>query len=166
MFSLALAMIAADIPLWKNIEAGMTVEQVRELYPEQKGKRPDGKKLQVEHHKRNTELHGFIDVGRCRPRVEIMHPKGLVTEVIIWMQPRGALVPMCVEEARAMALTKFGTPITRDDDHTYNFLGNQTEQEQLTWVVDGVTIVFEQNNYDDGWSLTYSAAPSGEESAF
>lgn len=166
MISLALAMIAADIPLWKNIEAGMTVEQVRELYPEQKGKRPDGKKLQVEHNEKNTELHGFIDVGKCRPRVEIMHPNGKVTEVVIWMQARGAFSPMCADDARSMALTKFGTPLTRDDDHTYEVIGGQVEQEELTWVVDGVTVTFEHESYKDRWSLTYSAAPAGEDSAF
>lgn len=156
----ALAATVVSVPaaggttIWQDIEAGMTVDQVRELYPA--GKDEAGRK--VEHHRKVTELHGFLQIGRCKPRVEVLHPEGVVTGVYIWMRPEGALRPMCAEEARSAALTKFGEPTaTQFED---NLPGDilRGDKETLTWATPDMTVTFYHENRNDAWHIEYSTA--------
>lgn len=141
-------------PIWRDIEAGMTAEEVRALYPTSQG---EGRK--VEHNKRNIELHGFMEIGECKPRVEILHPQGLVTGVLIWMRKEGWRAT-CTEEARLALFDKFGSP---DMDNTRRSVVPafaDLAQESLTWIKPGKTVEWRGGNEFRAWSIEYRAAPS------
>lgn len=158
MMIAALAVCAAPAhaePLWRDIEAGMTAEEVRALYPLNQG---EGRK--VEHHQRNTELHGFMTIGKCKPRVEIIHPQGTVTGILIWMRDQGAFRPTCTQEARLALFEKFGPP---DMDNTRRSILPQyadLAQESLTWIKPGVTVEWRGEGQISAWSIEYRTAPS------
>ncbi|MFN4040000.1 MAG: hypothetical protein ACK4IB_11755 [Erythrobacter sp.] len=145
-------------PLWRDIEAGMAAEEVRALYPLNPG---EGRK--VEHHQRKTELHGFMTIGKCKPRVEIMDPQGTVTGIQFWMRDQGAFKPNCTEEARLALFEKFGPP---DMDNTRRpiapFYANKAP-ESLTWIRPGITVEWlGPGKYKlVAWLIEYRAAPSG-----
>lgn len=87
--ALGFAILMAAAPasaqtLWENIEAGMTVSQVRSLYPAgpQTRYRPDRTMLR---------LHPLIE--QCRADVHILHPAGRVEQVMLRGEP--AIVPHC-----------------------------------------------------------------------
>lgn len=154
--ALALGATAANAePLWRDIEAGMTVEEVQVLYPLNPG---EGRK--VEHHKRNTELHGFMTIGKCKPRVEILHPEGTVAGILIWMREEGILRRSCTEEARLALFEKFGPP---DMDNTRRSVVPafaDMARESLTWIEPGMTVEWLGGNEFSAWSIEYRAAPS------
>lgn len=149
---------AHAVPLWRDIEAGMAAEEVRALYPLNPG---EGRK--VEHHQRNTELHGFMTIGKCKPRVEIIHPQGQVTGIRIWVRDEGILKPTCTEEARLALFEKFGSP---DMDNTRRSIlpahANRA-RESLTWIRPGMTVEWLGRGPSQfaAWSIEYRAAPSG-----
>jgi hypothetical protein len=141
-------------PMWRDIEAGMTVEQVRALYPLEQG---EGRK--VEHKKRNTELHGFMTIGNCKPRVEILHPDGKVAGILIWMRDEGILKPTCTAEARLALFEKFGAP---DMDNTRRSIlpaYAEQAQESLTWIEPKMTVEWRGDGGLSAWSIVYRAAP-------
>lgn len=141
-------------PLWRNIEAGMTVDQVRALYPLDPG---EGRK--VEHHKSVTELHGFMTLGECKPRVEILHPEGTVTGVSIWMRDGGAFKPKCNDEARLALFQKFGPPDMDNTRRSILPLYADMALESLTWIEPTMTVEWREGNGLAAWSITYRAAP-------
>lgn len=141
---------AEQTNLWRDIDVGMSVEEVRSIYPEGKS---EGR--HVEHHKSKTELHGFVDIGKCKPRVEIHHSEGLVSEVVIWMRPQG-LKRMCAEDARAATLGRFGEPLTSNNRAANLNDLYRTDSEEMTWLVDGKMIVWSHRSRDNRWSIRYS----------
>lgn len=130
----------------------MTVEQVRALYPVSQ---EEGRK--VEHHDKNTELHGFMSIGKCKPRVEVLHPNGLVTGVLIWMLPQGVLKPMCTKEARAAVLAKFGAPDTQDNRPPQIGEPYKSDIETLTWSTQAMVVIWRHRSPYDAWSIEYVA---------
>lgn len=132
----------------------MPVEQVRDLYPVSQ---EEGRK--VEHHDKNTELHGFMTIGQCKPRVEILHPQGTVAGIRIWMRDQGVLKPKCTEEARLALFQKFGPP---DMDNTRRSIlprDADKAQESLTWVEPRMTVEWLGQGVLAAWSIEYRAAP-------
>lgn len=145
----------AGEPLWRDVEAGMTIQQVQALYPLNPG---EGRK--VEHHKSNTELHGFMTLGKCKPRVEILHPQGEVVGVRIWLRKQSVFEPTCFDEARLAVFAKFGPP---DMDNTRrSILPNFADmaRESLTWVEPNMTVEWLGGDSFQEWSIEYRAAPA------
>ena len=148
------ATLIAGEPLWRDVDVGMTIEEVRALYPLNP---VEGRK--VEHNKHNIELHGFMTIGECKPRVEILHPQGTVAGIRIWMRDQGVLKPTCTEEARLALFQKFGPP---DMDNTRrSILPSYADlaQESLTWVEPRMTVEWLGKGGLAAWSIEYRAAP-------
>lgn len=133
----------------------MTVEGVRALYPLKPG---EGRK--VEHHKSVTELHGFMVLGKCKPRVEILHPEGTVTGISIWMRDEGAFRPTCNDEARLALFQKFGPPDMDNTRRSILPLYADMASESLTWIEPAMTVEWREGNGLAAWSITYRAAPT------
>jgi hypothetical protein len=149
------AVPAHAVPLWRDIEPGMTLEQVRALYPVEQS---EGRK--VEHNKHNTELHGFMTMGKCKPRVEIWHPEGKVVGIKIWMRKQSILKPTCLQEARLAVFEKFGSP---DMDNTRRSIlpaYADLAQESLTWIEPRMTVEWLSGSDLQEWSIEYRTAPT------
>lgn len=143
--------LAGD-PIWRDIEAGMSADDVRALYP---AGRADGR--QVEHHRSKTELHGFLLMGKCKPRVEVLHPQGRVTGVSIWMEDAGFFRSTCAQDARAAVLSKFGTPDTQDNRPARFGDRERYDIETLTWATPSMTVIWRFRAVREDWSIEYLA---------
>lgn len=127
----------------------MTQAEVQALYPVE----PD----RVKHGKNSITLKGFVEIGKCRPDVDIYFKDGKVRDVVTGMVPRG-LRAMCNEDAYLAMMSKYGKPdaeLNRDDK---TFSGQPYQAMTYTWIKDGVSIVM---NRDVGspyetWNVTYS----------
>src|SRR3712207_3569304 len=101
--------------LWQNVTYGMTVDQVRALFP--------AERKRTEHHKTWTELKGFVAVAKCKPEVGIHHPKGVVTHVVVSM-PAIGLKSTCTDEAYEAMLSKYGRPDTEQSTDKESITGD------------------------------------------
>ena len=151
----------AGVVLWQNVEVGMTLEQLRALYPEVKGT--------VTHKPKLSILENVQQVGRCHPDVLVEHPSGAVTKVLIRSRYRGFPKESCGNEAEKALLAKYGSPLSRDEDTQKTgsvigeglFMGLDTTRNardyKLTWVDDGIIITLERFDpgVDDNWLITY-----------
>lgn len=142
---LALALVstpAISQPLWQNVEAGMTAEQVRSLYPDAK-QRPD-----------KTEIKGFRPLADCPANVHIMHPAGKVIEIFV--RGKGSLGGGCSAKIMDALVAKYGMPLTKDTALPDSYLESRT----MIWSKDGVMIRFEkmdgQGLIGTDWEMTYS----------
>lgn len=98
-------------------------------------------------------------IGKCKPRVEILHPEGTVAGILIWMREEGALRATCTEEARLALFQKFGPP---DMDNTRRSIlpaYADMAQESLTWIEPAMTVEWRGGNELKAWSIKYRAAP-------
>ena len=147
--------------LWRDIEAGMTREQVQSLYPAVAGS--------IHHKPKVTILENVQQVARCHPNVRVNHAAGTVSSVTIESRYRGFPKESCGEDAAKALLAKYGaaTDTARSDQpvgglitkglfkglDTSRNAGNSTQR----WIVGGVLITFERNDpdVDDTWHITY-----------
>lgn len=140
--ALALASPVAAQPLWQNVEAGMTPEQVKALYPDAK-QRPD-----------KTEIKGFRPLVDCPANVHIMHPAGKVIEIFV--RGKGSLGGGCSAKIMDALVAKYGMPLSKDtalpDSHY--------ESRTIIWSKDGIMVRFEKTDgqglIGTGWEMTYS----------
>jgi hypothetical protein len=151
----------AGQPLWQNVEAGMTTEQIEALYPAVKG--------EITHKPKVSILENMQQVARCHPDVHVEHPAGTVTKVIVYSRYRGFPKESCGDEAEAAMLGKYGKPTSQDQNVqeeggviTGGFLkGFDTTRNvrdtKSVWIKDGVLITFERADpeMDDIWKITY-----------
>lgn len=144
------ASVSTSPELWRNIHAGMTVAEVRALYPA--GDR-DG--MSVRHRNGFTEIDNFVITGTCKAEVNIFHRQGNVDRV----QLRGnhAILGRCADTVYNALIVRNGPPIITD--------GNSLEDgAKFTWTKDGVSLRFFQPVHDHmenaSWILEYRAAPS------
>lgn len=160
---LALAAVPAHAApiLWRNIEAGMSREQVQTLYPAVKG--------EVHHRPNATIIENVQQVARCHPDVRVNHPKDTVISVTIVSRYRGFPKETCGEDAAKALLAKYGaaTDTARSDQPvggliTKGFLkgldtSRNAQDATQRWLRDGVLISFERNDPDgdDTWRITY-----------
>ena len=133
---------AISQPLWQNIEGGMTVVQVRTLYPDAK-QRGD-----------RTEIKGYLPLPDCPSNVHIMHPAGSVSEVRV--RGKGSIGGICSAKIMEALVAKYGAPLTRDITNAETYLENRT----LVWSKDGLLVRFQKMD-DSGlvsasWEMTYS----------
>ena len=151
----------AGQPLWQNVEVGMTTDQLKALYPEVKGTITHKPKLSI--------LENVQQVGRCHPDVQVMHPTGTVTKVVIFSRYRGFPKESCGEEAAKAMLGKYGPPNNQSEDiqeeggvitggllKGLDTTRNVSDTKQ-SWLKDGILITFERYdpNGEDVWKITY-----------
>lgn len=141
------------IELWRGIAVGMTAAEVQSLFPE--GKRNG---THVEHHRHSTELHGFVKIGSCKPKVEVFHKEGTVTGLVIG--PHGLQRNTCVDAARSAALARFGEPDSRDRSKPAVSAFHRASTETMTWLRPGMVAKWRNNNAYNRWTLEYVASES------
>lgn len=159
--SLALAAAPAHaeggIVLWDKVEAGMTIAQLRAVYPEQGGK--------VKWHgSKQTEVEDVVILPGCEAEVEIQHASGTVDAVKV--KGKGSIGGRCSDKVLGALSAKYGQPAVQRDVQQ-SILAR--EGEIVVWNRDGVTMRFKQftNGAFGGgglgaasWELTYTASAS------
>jgi hypothetical protein len=159
MKKLGLAFLAAlapssafAVPLWHDVENGMTADQVHMLYP-----RGD----HVEYKNDETVIHDYAVTERCHGDVHIDHPHGTVTQVRI--RGGSSMAGRCSEIVLDGLASRYGQPLSREHSH-----GSILAREGNIYIWhrdDGVTLRFKRftNGAFGGggllaasWELTYS----------
>jgi hypothetical protein len=145
------------IILWDKVEAGMTIDQVRALYPADPGR--------VKWHgSKQTEIEGIVILEGCAAEVEIQHAGGTVEAVKV--KGRGSLGGRCSDKVLGALSAKYGQPAVQRERKS-SILAR--EGEIAFWNKDGVTMRFKQftNGAFGGgglgaasWELTYTASAS------
>jgi hypothetical protein len=139
--------------LWRNIQDGMSVAQVHALYPEGKD---------VDWHNDRTVLGNVDIMDGCQAKVNIMHPNGGVTEIV--MRGDGSIGGRCSLKLITALSGKYGEPMDKDKVGQSLF---GRHGKNYIWAHDGVTLQFKR--YTGGilggdgllqasWELRYSAA--------
>jgi hypothetical protein len=145
----------ADKVLWRNIESGMTVAQLRALYPAGSN---------VTYKDDRTILSDVAVIEGCQAKVNVMHPSGAVTEIV--MRGEGAIAGRCSLKIITALSGKYGEPLDKDKIRGSLF---SREGKNYIWTHDGVTLQFKR--YTNGplggggllaasWELRYSSAAS------
>lgn len=146
-FALSVASVAhAGTPLWQNIEAGMTREQVQSLYPQ--GQDRKGKMWVV----RDVEV-----IPNCKATADIHYENGTVTKVVLY--GKNKFLDVCEDYVRDAVLAKYGEPIEQKE-HSNDF---GLAYDELKWSRDGVLIRFERNQRSGAtpWLMEYD--PVGQQ---
>jgi hypothetical protein len=156
----AIAPIAAIAPLaseagtvlWRNVSMGMTVEQLRALYPQG---------VNVTYKADRTILADVPVIEGCQAKVNIMHESGAVKEIV--MRGEGSIAGRCSGKIIAAISGKYGQPLDKDKIHGSLFA---RQGKNYVWSHDGVTLQFKR--YTSGalgggglfaasWEMRYSA---------
>jgi len=154
--------LSAQVPndtrpiLWDKVRAGMTLAEVRSLYPE------DGSKVKW-HGSGQTEVESITVLDGCEAEVEIQHESGVVE--IVKVKGRGSIVGRCSDKVFSALAAKYGQP-----DGQTNQQGSIFKRGKSTaiWSRDGVTMRFawmNDNGLGGGGLLTSSWQMEYEESA-
>jgi len=143
--------------LWDKVAAGMTIDAVHALYPQQRGK--------VKWHgSKQTEVEDVAILEGCEAEVEIQHEGGLVDAVKV--KGKGSLAGRCSDKVLGALSAKYGQPAVQRATER-SLLAR--EGEIVVWNKDGVTMRFKQftNGILGGgglgqssWELTYTASAS------
>lgn len=153
----ATATAQGRVLLWDRVEAGMTVEEVRAIYPE------DGTRVKY-HRNRQTEIENVRILEGCSAEVEIQHENGTVDAVKV--KGRGSIAGRCSDQVLGALSARYGEPLVQRG-RSGNILERQGEIVQ--WSRDGATLRFKQftNGAFGGaglgqssWELTYTASAS------
>ena len=138
--------------LWQHVESGMTVAQVRALYP------TGG---DVEYKSDETLIHHFAATEHCAATVHIDHPAGLVTRVRV--RGTGSLGGHCSEAILDGLSSRYGQPLIRE--HSQASILAREGNVYVWHRDDGVTLRFKRftNGAFGGgglgaasWELQYS----------
>jgi hypothetical protein len=153
--ALSAAPVAAPegLTLWRNVHDGMTVAQVHALYPQNED---------VDWHNDRTVLTNVDIMDGCQAKVNIMHPDGVVKEIV--MRGDGSIAGRCSLKLITALSGKYGEPM--DKDKVGGSLFGRHGKNYI-WAHDGVTLQFKR--YTGGvlggdgllqasWELRYSAA--------
>jgi len=147
----AVATLHKGLVLWRNIEDGMPMMQVHALYPQG---------ANVDWHADRTVLTHIPIIEGCEAKVNIMHPNGVVKEIV--MRGEGAIAGRCSLKIVTALSGKYGEPMDKDKVHGSLF---GREGKNYIWARDGVTLQFKR--YTSGalgggglfaasWELRYS----------
>ena len=139
------------VVLWRNIESGMTVAKVRSLYPQA---------AKVSYRDDRTVLSDVSIIEGCQAKVNIMHPAGSVSEIV--MRGEGAIAGRCSLKIITALSGKYGEPLEKDKVQGSLFA---RQGKNYVWSRDGVTLQFKR--YTSGalgggglfaasWELRYS----------
>lgn len=145
----------SDKVLWRNIESGMTVAQLRALYPAGSN---------VTYKDDRTIISDVSVIEGCQAKVNVMHPSGVVAEIV--MRGEGAIAGRCSLKIITALSGKYGEPLDKDKIQGSIFA---RQGKNYIWTHDGVTLQFKR--YTNGplgggglfaasWELRYSSAAS------
>jgi hypothetical protein len=151
----ASAPVPTALVLWRNVESGMSVAQLRALYPERE---------HVAYKDNRTVLTDIQIIEGCQAKVNIMHPGGFVKEIV--MRGEGSLGGRCSLKLVTALSGKYGEPLDKDSVRA-SILGR--EGKNYIWTRDGVTLQFKR--YTNGafgggglgaasWELRYATNAS------
>jgi hypothetical protein len=138
--------------LWRNVESGMSVSQLRSLYPAGAA---------VSYKDDRTVLTDVPIIEGCQAKVNIMHEAGAVKEIV--MRGEGAIAGRCSLKIIAALSGKYGEPLEKDKVKGSLFA---REGKNYVWTRDGITLQFKR--YTSGalgggglfaasWELRYAA---------
>ena len=141
----------SGVVLWRNVESGMSVDRLRSLYP-QSGN--------VTYKDDRTVLSDVAILEGCLAKVNVMHPNGTVSEIV--MRGEGAIAGRCSLKIITALSGKYGEPLEKDKVHGSLFA---RQGKNYVWSRDGVTLQFKR--YTNGalgggglfaasWELRYS----------
>lgn len=149
--ALAVAVPAVAQTLWRNIELGMTMEQVRELYPTD----------QHVKHLAEEVLFEEVDITpECEADVHIHHPGGVVDRVVV--RGGGSLSGRCANRVLDALAARYGQSAAREERRG---LFRRPSQDHV-WNRDGVLLRFRRfggNELGGGglfrasWEVSYTA---------
>lgn len=140
--------------LWDKARAGMTVDELRNAYPKQRGK--------VKWHRKQVEVEDVSILEGCDAEVEIQHKSGIVEAVKV--KGKGSIAGRCSDKVLGALSAKYGQPMVQRE-RKRSILAR--EGEIVIWNKDGVTMRFKQftNGVFGGaglaqssWELTYTAS--------
>ena len=143
------------IVLWRNIQDGMSIAELHALFP-QSGN--------TDWHEDRTVLTNVSIIDGCSAKVNIMHPNGVVKEIV--MRGDGSIAGRCSIKLITALSGKYGEPMDKDKVHG-SWFGR--EGKNYIWAHDGVTL--QMKRYTNGpfggggllaasWELRYSAVAS------
>lgn len=145
------------IVLWDKVEAGMTIDEVRAVYPAVAGK--------VKWHgTKQTEVEDVVILEGCEAEVEIQHASGKVDAVKV--KGKGSLGGRCSDKVLGALSAKYGQPAVQRESKG-SILAR--EGEIAVWNKAGVAMRFKQftnGGFGGGglgaasWELTYTASAS------
>lgn len=129
--------------LWQNVAYGMTVAEVRALYPD------------AERRKKETIIRDYQVTPECEAVIDIRHERGTVETVRV--RGGAALGGRCADKVQAALGSRYGQPSTQAREGGSLF---RRESTLITWNRDGVTLRFKRF-FDGGiaqrsWELEYS----------
>ena len=141
--------------LWDKVEAGMSISELRSLYPEEDGK--------IKWHKdKQTEVEDVVILEGCEAEVEIQHENGFVDAVKV--KGRGSIGGRCSDKVLGALSAKYGQPMVQRE-RKRSILAR--EGEIAVWSNNGITLRFKQFTsgvFGGGglgqasWELTYTAS--------
>jgi hypothetical protein len=145
----------SDKLLWRNIESGMTVSQLRALYPAGPN---------VTYKDDRTVLSDVEIIDGCQAKVNVMHPSGVVQEIV--MRGEGSIAGRCSLKIITALSGKYGEPLDKDKIRGSIFA---RQGKNYIWTHDGVSLQFKR--YTNGplggggllaasWELRYSSLAS------
>jgi hypothetical protein len=144
--------------LWQNIRFGMTVAEVRALYPQGQHER-----YVVNYRSDFTEVDEFHVVGECKAEINILHERGTVDSVVA--KADGSLGGRCSDLVLTTLSSRYGQPLSDTREHSSIL---RREGRVYVWNRDGVTLRlkrFSNGVFSGGglgsasWELTYTTAP-------
>lgn len=139
--------------LWQNVRYGMTIAEVRALYPE--------RGAVTYHGRRSTEIDEVTVVGECKAEVNIYHEGGTVDHIVV--NGDGSLGGRCSDTVLTALSSRYGQPAAETRSES-SILAR--EGRVYVWNRDGVTLRlkrFSSGVFGGGglmsasWELTYSA---------
>lgn len=137
--------------LWQNVSAGMSRDQVRELYP---------RSGNVTHRNDLTIVEDYRVTDQCDATVRIFHERGIVDRVVV--RGEGSIGGSCSDTVLTALSARYGEALSRDRRHGTLF---GRESTVYVWNREGVTLRFRRftNGMFGGaglgapsWELTYS----------
>lgn len=140
------------VVLWRNIENGMSVAQLRSLHPAA---------ANVVYKDDRTIFGDVVIMEGCQAKVNVMHPEGFVKEIV--MRGEGSIAGRCSLKLITALSGKYGEPMDKDKVKASLF---GREGKNYIWSRDGVTLQLKR--YTNGplgggglfaasWELRYSA---------
>jgi hypothetical protein len=140
--------------LWENVQPGMSVQQVRALYPA-------GDK--VRHRAERTTINGHTISGDCRADVHILHRRGSVDGVVLRGEP--AIFARCGAAVLDGLTARLGAPASTESGRPSIL---KRERTTYVWNANGVYLRFVSFSTEGwggaglgnaSWEMSFSTRP-------
>lgn len=143
--------------MWGKVRAGMSIAEIRALYPQ------DGGRIKW-HGNKQTEVEDVVILDGCEAEVEIQHESGHVD--VIKVKGRGSIVGRCSDKVFSALAAKYGQPDGNTRQRGSLF---KRGKSSAIWNRDGITMKFlwmDDNGLGGGgllqssWQMEYEASAS------